>query len=135
MSAIEPIEVNAEDLSEAVLRDIERVNRIDNEDAKRHKAEGNPDACPICHSARRSYERLAGNELTPLGEAIEKIARKLAEQAWQDAPGAKFTSEQLQEVWDFVLTASRRNEYRDRAEELIGVYFPLHELVGLGDYA
>lgn len=121
MSALEPIDVDPATLSEAVRRDLTRVERVDAADAAKHKAERRQDACPTCRALVRSFRRLADNQLTPLGEQIEKVARKLAEQTWRQTPGEPCTPEQMEEIWGFVLNERVRNEYRHRAEELIAL--------------
>jgi hypothetical protein len=115
MSALPPIEV-PEDLPEASVFELERIADLDTAHGQEHKRAGIPESCRECRFYRRAMILIAQGHTTLMIEATERVARKLAEQAlipllgclpegfWQD---------------DHLLNVTARDEYRNRAVEII----------------
>jgi hypothetical protein len=116
MSSIDPIEVS-KDLPESHVHELLRLEELDGRHALEHKTAMNADSCTRCWAYVRAMRSIAEGNTSPVMEAVEKVARKLAEhtQARNLIEGTP------EDYWSLALRTSARDFYRDRAIEIIEV--------------
>lgn len=114
MSFLDPIEVPL-DLPERHMFELLRIEALDAKHAQEHKAAGNQDSCTRCWAYVRAMRRIADFKASPMMEATDKVARKLAE-SLQESSLVEATPE---DFWNLALRPEARRKFRERAVEII----------------
>ena len=114
MSFLDPIDV-PKDLPESHLHELLRLEEADGRHAQEHKKRGEMDACAECWRCIRAMRRIAEGGTSQMMEAIEPVARKLADFA-QARQLIECTPE---DYWELALRPETRKFYRQQAVEII----------------
>lgn len=114
MNSIDPIEVPL-DLPESHMFELERLEAADGRHAIEHKKLGLMDSCPTCWTHIHAMRLVARGLTSPMMEATEKVARKLAE----DHQISMLVEATPEYFWENTLRSAGRRKFRQRAAEII----------------
>ena len=115
MSSIDPIEVDVDKLPESHVHELLRLEAADDRHGQEHKAAMNADSCTRCLAYVRAMRSIAQGDTSEMIEAVEKVARKLAENL-QESSLVEATPD---DFWTLALRSAARDKFRDRAVEII----------------
>jgi hypothetical protein len=114
MSALEPITVDLDALTERHRFELLRLDELNAQHGIAHKREGMAGPCPtVCGIIRNQMEKVADGQETAMITATTKVAMKLARQAWGVSEAAST------QIWSQDLTREGRNFFRGRAVDLL----------------